>query len=257
MTQVLVVGGGITGLAAALDLAKAGVEVTLVESSDRLGGKIHTERIDGFTVETGPDSFVSYRPAALALGRELGLADQVIATLDPRLVHLRRSTQEGSKGAMVKLPDGMGLVLPTRLGPFVRTKLFSWPEKLRAAVDLVLPRRLRAGDIAIGELLRHRLGPGIVRALAEPLLGGVYGASIDELSVDAVIPQLRQYETEHRSLMLASLAQGRAARDAAKKAGSPLPAGHRSARSATASDHSSMRSPRPSPSSPPQPCDSA
>ena len=210
---VVVVGGGITGLAAAYELTLAGVPVLLVEASDRLGGKVWTKRVEGFLIEAGPDSFISYRPAATELARELGLGGSIIGTTEPRRVFIR------ARGAMVPMPDGMGLVLPTRIGPFVTTPLFSWPQKLRAGLDLILPRRLDGEDVSIGAFLRHRLGRAMVDRLADPLLGGIYGAPVDELSLFAVVPQLRDYEREHRSLLLASLAQGRAAR--ARASGSP------------------------------------
>ncbi len=223
MGGALVVGGGITGLAAAYELTRAGVPVLLVEATERLGGKIRTETIDGFLVEAGPDSFISYRPAATALSRELGLGDAIIRTTDPRIVRIL------ARGRMVPMPDGMGLVLPTRMAPFVTTRLFSWPQKLRAGLDLVLPRSLDGTDVSIGTFLRHRLGSAMVDRLADPLIGGIYGASIDELSLLAVLPQLGDFERDHRSLLLASLAQGRARRrgsaGAAGTAGRPPAAG--------------------------------
>jgi oxygen-dependent protoporphyrinogen oxidase len=206
----VVVGGGITGLAAAYRLAQAGVPVLLVEASDRLGGKIRTERLGGFLVEAGPDSFIAYRPAATELSRELGLGATIIRTTDPRIVHIR------ARGRMIPMPEGMGLVLPTRMAPFVTTRLFSWPQKLRAGLDVVLPRWLDGEDVSIGAFLRHRLGGAMVDRLADPLLGGIYGAPVDELSLFAVVPQLRDYERDHRSLLFASLAQGRAARARAR-----------------------------------------
>lgn len=221
--DVVVVGGGISGLAAAYEAARAGARVVLVEAADRLGGKIRTEHVDGFVVEAGPDSFISYRPAATELARELGLGDAIIRTNEPRAVFIRAG------GRLVRMPEGMGLVLPTRMAPFVTTRLFSWPQKLRAGVDVVLPRRLNGADVSIGAFLRARLGPAMVERLADPLLGGIYGAPVDELSLLAVVPQLRDYERDHRSLLLASLAQGRAARGraraAAAGAGSGAPGG--------------------------------
>lgn len=202
--SVLVVGGGLTGLTAAWSLGRAGVPTLLVEASARLGGKVRTERVDGFLVEDGPDSFISYRPAALELCRELGLDDSIIRPTEPRTVFIRTG------GKFVTMPDGMGLVLPTRMLPFVTTRLFSPVQKLRAGLDLVLPRSSEVGDVSIGAFLRRRLGPAIVERLAGPLLGGVYGTPIDELSLDAVAPQLRESERVHRSLMLGSIAAGRA-----------------------------------------------
>jgi protoporphyrinogen/coproporphyrinogen III oxidase len=200
----LVVGGGLTGLAAAWSLGRAGVPTLLVEASNRLGGKVHTQRVDGFLVEHGPDSFISYRPAALELCRELGLGDSIIRPREPRTVLIR------TRGKFVMMPEGMGPILPTRLRPFLTTRLLSPAQKLRAALDLVLPRSGEAGDVSIGSFLRRRLGRATVDRLAGPLLGGIYGRPIDELSLDAVAPQLRESERVHRSLMLGSIAAGRA-----------------------------------------------
>jgi oxygen-dependent protoporphyrinogen oxidase len=205
---VLVVGGGITGLVAARDLGRAGVPTVLVEASPRLGGKVATERVGGFVVELGPDSFITTRPAGVALARELGLGDQLVGVREPRTVHIRRD------GRLVPMPEGLGLVLPTRAWPFVRTRLFTWPEKARMGLDLILPRLARPEDESVGAFLRRRLGPALVDRLAGPLVGGIYGTDIDALSLDAVVPQLREAERAHRSLLLAGLADGRAMRRA-------------------------------------------
>lgn len=220
--RLLVVGGGITGLAAAWEAVSATADgtpadVLLVESSGRFGGKLHTELTDGLLLEHGPDSFVSYRPAAQQLATEVGLGDDLIGTSGQRTVFLH------SRGRLRRLPAGMGMVLPNRILPFVTTGILSPADKLRAGLDLVLPRRLRDGeDVAIGEFLRARLGGGIVRRFADPMVGGIYGASVDELSLDAVLPSLRADEKAHRSLMLAALAQGRKARAAGRGPGSPF-----------------------------------
>lgn len=211
--RAVVVGAGIAGLAAAVELVDAGADVALIDAAPRVGGKIVTERVDGFVVEHGPDSFVSYRPAVTALASRFGLGGDIISATEPRIVFLRRD------GAMIPLPEGMGLVLPTRLGPFARSRLFTWPQKLRVGLDLALPRYLEDEDMAIGRFLRYRLGPAVVERLADPLIGGIYGTSIEELSLDAVLPMLRSYEQESRSLILASLASGR---KAANGAGSPF-----------------------------------
>jgi oxygen-dependent protoporphyrinogen oxidase len=215
--DVLVAGGGITGLAAAWELGRLGVQVRVVEASARFGGKIATETVDGYLVESGPDSFVTLRPAALDLARELGLADELVSTLDPRTVYVSH------RGRLVRMPEGFGLVLPTRLRPFVTTRLFSIPEKLRMALDLALPRLANGHDEAVGAFLRRRVGDAAVDRLAGPLVGGIYGTPIDELSVDAVVPQLRTAERAHRSLLLAGLAEGRSARRAAPEAGGSRP----------------------------------
>ena len=214
---VLVVGGGITGLATAHSLARDGIPVTLAEAGSRLGGKVSTERADGFVIEGGPDSILAIRPAGIALARELGLGDQLIGTRGTRRVYIRH------RGGLVPIPEGLGLVLPTRAGPFVRTGLFSLAEKARMAKDVAWPRILGPEDVAVGTFLRTRLGSPLVDRLAGPLVGGIYGTPIDELSLDAVVPQLRVAERDHRSLLLAGLADGRAMRAsaAARPTGEP------------------------------------
>ncbi len=216
--RLLVVGGGIAGLAAAWEaISRPGTEVVLVEADERLGGKLHTESIDGFLIEHGPDSFVSYRPAAAQLAREVGLGEELIGTSGSRQVYLR----SGDK--LRPIPAGMGMVLPTRLLPFATTGILSVAAKLRAGLDLILPRQLGTDDVAIGAFLRRRLGGGIVTGFADPMVGGIYGASVDELSLDAVLPSLRSDEAAHRSLILASLASGRKARAARKASGARGP----------------------------------
>jgi protoporphyrinogen/coproporphyrinogen III oxidase len=205
---VLVAGGGITGLAAAQELGRAGVPTLLLEAAPRLGGKVGTDVVDGFVVERGPDSFITTRPAGVALARELGLGDELVGVREPRTVYIMRD------GRLVPMPEGLGLVLPTRAWPFVRTRLFSWPEKARMGLDLVLPRLAPAEDESVGRFLERRLGRALVDRLAGPLVGGIYGTDIDELSLDAVVPQLREAEARHRSLLLAGLADGRAMRRA-------------------------------------------
>ena len=207
--SVLVVGGGITGLTAARSLARDGFPVVLAEAGPRLGGKVSTEHADGFTIEHGPDSFLATRPAGTALVRELGLGDALVGTAGTRTVYIRH------RGGLVPMPEGLGLVLPTRALPFALSPLFSWPEKVRMAKDVVSPRSMPDDDIAVGVYLRGRLGNPLVERLAGPLVGGVYGTPIDELSLDAVVPTLRTAEREHRSLLLAGLADGRSMRAAA------------------------------------------
>lgn len=196
---VVVVGGGIAGLATAHALRARGAAVTLVEASGRLGGKIATERVDGFLVERGPDSLLAAHPAAKSLVADLGMADEMIAAEPPGGVFVYHH------GRLVAVPDGVGFGIPTRLIPFVRSPLFSPLEKARAAMDLVLPRGKADGDESIGSFLRRRFGDAVVDRLAGPLIGGVYGAQVDELSLLALVPRLRDAERAHRSLVLAGL----------------------------------------------------
>ena len=152
-TRLVIVGGGITGLSAAhraVEIARErglGLQLTLIEARERLGGSIASERVDGFLVEAGPDSFLSEKPWALALCRRLGVEDRLVRT-DDRF----RKVFVWHRGRLHPLPDGFQLLAPTALRPFATSSLFSWPGKLRMALDLVLPR----GD-------RRRREPGRIR----------------------------------------------------------------------------------------------
>ena len=116
------------------------------------------------------------------------------------------------------MPEGLGLVLPTKVMPFARTRLFSLAREAPDGAATSSRRGCSApDDIAVGTYLRRRLGSPLVDRLAGPLVGGVYGTPIDELSLDAVVPQLRVAEREHRSLLFAGLADGRAMRRAIAK----------------------------------------
>ncbi|MBF6606867.1 MAG: protoporphyrinogen oxidase [Chloroflexi bacterium] len=201
---VLVIGGGITGLVAARELARAGRPVVLIEATARLGGKIVTERRADFLVEHGPDSFMTTRAAAIELCRAVGLGERLVTPLTPggTLIH------EG--GRFLPVPAGLALVLPTKLRPLLTTPLLSPRDKARAGLDLLLPRRRTDADESIGTFLRRRFGSGVVEHVAAPLVESVYGADIDELSLLALAPQLHEAEQRHRSLVLAGLALGRA-----------------------------------------------
>ena len=201
--KLIVVGGGLSGLAAAhraVELARERgrpLELTLLEGADRLGGTIQTERRDGFLVECGPDSFLSEKPWALALCRRLGVEDRLIGT-DNRF----RRVFVAFRGRLHPLPDGFQLLAPTRLGPFLASSLFSWPGKLRMACDLVLPRG-GSPDESLGAFVRRRLGREALERVAQPLVGGIYTADPDELSLGATMPRFLEMERRERSVILA------------------------------------------------------
>ncbi|MDP9133207.1 MAG: protoporphyrinogen oxidase [Actinomycetota bacterium] len=201
--KLVVVGGGITGLAAAhraVELAAErglSLDLTLLEAGDRLGGTIATERRDGFLVECGPDSFLSEKPWALALCRRLGLEDRLVRT-DDRF----RRTFVVWGGALHPLPAGFQLLAPTRLGPLLASRLFTWPGKLRMALDLVLPRGGEA-DESLGAFVRRRLGREALERVAQPLVAGIYTADPDDLSLSATMPRFKELEQRERSVILA------------------------------------------------------
>jgi len=200
--RLVVVGGGITGLAAAhhaLELARErriALELTLVEARERLGGTIATERAGGFLIEAGPDSFLSEKPWALALCRRLGLEDRLART-DDRY----RKVFVWHAGRLHPLPDGWELLAPTRLAPFLSSRLFSWPGTLRMAFDLVLPRGI-ADDESLGAFVRRRLGREALERVAQPLVAGIYTADPDDLSLTATMPRFAELEKQERSIIL-------------------------------------------------------
>lgn len=214
--HVAIIGGGITGLSAAWYLEKlsaarnAGLTYTLLEAGDRWGGKLRTERIDGFgeepfVVEAGPDSFISDKPSALRLARELGLEDRVIDTNDDK-----RKTFVVVKGRPVPLPDGVLMIVPTKIMPFALSPLISLPGKLRMGLDLFIPARRDGQDETLAEFIERRLGHEALDKLAEPLMSGIYNAEADRQSLLATFPRFRALEEEHGSLTRGMLASRRA-----------------------------------------------
>ena len=195
-TEIAIIGGGITGLAAAFTLQKLGIPYTLVEAGSFLGGVIRTEARDGFLLEGGPDSILAQKPEGLALCRELGLADRLVPTNpDDRSVYILRG------GRLHPLPEGMMLAVPTRIRPFLRSRLFSWPGKLRMGLDLVIPRRNGHSDESIASFLRRRFGQEAVERLGEPLLAGIHAGDPERLSILATFPRFRELEIRSGSLV--------------------------------------------------------
>jgi oxygen-dependent protoporphyrinogen oxidase len=201
--RLVVIGGGIAGLSAAhraVEHARErgqGIALTLLEAGDRLGGIVQTERRDGFLVESGPDSFISEKPWALALCRRIGVEDRLVRT-DDRF----RTAFVAFGGRLHPLPDGFQLLAPTRLASLLRSSLFSWGGKLRMAMDLVLPRGGNS-DESLGAFVRRRLGREALERVAQPLIGGIYTADPDSLSLAATMPRFLEMEREHRSVILA------------------------------------------------------
>ncbi|MGB9456969.1 MAG: protoporphyrinogen oxidase [Bryobacteraceae bacterium] len=202
MPETVIVGGGISGLAAAYYLAKGGATATLVESRPRLGGVIETVEVEGCTIEAGPDSFLSAKPAALELIGELGLADQVIGSNDHlRVTFVRRD------GRLTPLPDGLMMMVPTKILPLLATSLVGWRTKLRMAMELLRAPKPAAGDQSVAEFIEEHYGAEAVDYLAEPLLSGVYGGNPADLSVSSVLPRFVELANRYGSLTRGVLAE--------------------------------------------------
>ena len=205
MKRVAIVGGGISGLSAAFALeqqrqAGAPLEYALFESSSNLGGVLCTELVDGCVVEGGPDSFLTEKPWAADLCRQLGLGDQLIGSNDAE-----RKTYILLNGKLVPLPDGLMFMVPTKILPVVFSPLFSLTTKLRMAFEWFDKPQSRP-DEPVAALVERHYGAEMVDRLADPLLSGVYGGDASQLGVQAVLPRFAQMEAKFGSLSRAMLA---------------------------------------------------
>jgi len=206
MKRIAIIGGGISGLSAAFTLEqrrRAGVplECVLYESAARLGGVISTEYVDGCVVEAGPDSFLTEKPWAADLCRELGLKDQLIGSNDAE-----RKTYILLKGRLVPIPDGLMFMVPTRILPVVFSRLFSLVTKFRMAQEWFHSPSSSSKDESVAKFVERHYGSKLVERLADPLLSGVYGGDSSQLSVRAVLPRFAEMEASHGSLGRAMLA---------------------------------------------------
>ncbi|PLS02987.1 protoporphyrinogen oxidase [Neobacillus cucumis] len=199
--KVVVVGGGIAGLTSAFYLQKTiqdqklPIEIQLIESSHRLGGKLQTVIKDGYIIERGPDSFLARKTSIIRLAKEVGMEDQLVPNSTGKSYVLANEE-------LHPMPGGSIMGIPTEIGPFITTSLFSIPGKVRAAADFILPRSVRGKDQSLGQFFRRRLGDEVVENLIEPLLSGIYAGDIDQLSLMSTFPQFYEVEQKYRSLII-------------------------------------------------------
>lgn len=204
MPHVTIIGGGMAGLATAYYLQKksreAGVELnyTLIESAPQFGGKITTDQVDDFVIEGGPDSFITQKPWATQLCRELGLAERLIPTNDER-----RSIFVLNKGKLTPFPGGYRLTVPTEFIPFALSPLISPLGKLRMGLDLFIPPRREQGDESLAEFVRRRLGNEALDKIAGPVMAGIYVADPERLSLLSTFPMFAEMEQKYGSLIKA------------------------------------------------------
>jgi len=220
--RIAIIGGGISGLSAAYTLEqkrRAGVDVeyVLYESAPRLGGVLVTDRVDGCLVEAGPDSFITEKPWAADLCREIGLGDQLIGSNDTQ-----RKTYIVVKGRLVVMPDGLMFMVPTKILPTVFSPLFSLRTKIRMAMEWFHPPHRASADETVADLVQRHYGSDMVNLLADPLLSGVYGGEASQLSVRAVLPRFAEMEAKHGSLGRAMLAARKKVAAAKKGPAPPL-----------------------------------
>ena len=217
--RVVVVGAGLTGLAAAHRLvARASslrrpLEVVVLDAKERIGGAIWTKSVDGFTLEGGADSFITNKPWAYDLCQELGLGGQIIGTDDRH----RRSFVV-RRGKLLAVPEGFVLMAPSRLGPLLASPILSVRGKMRVLLDLVIPRKTDDGDESLASFVRRRLGRDALDRLVQPLVGGIYTADPNELSLKATLPQFPLMEQKHGGLIRGARQQARVSRAAERSA---------------------------------------
>ena len=207
----IIIGGGIAGLSAAYYLHKLASQqplpfsVHIYEQGQCFGGKILTERLDGFVIEGGPDTFVATKPWAVALCRELGIADSLQGT-NPHL----KKTYILHRQRLHTLPGGLTMMIPTEISPMLTTGLLSWLGKLRMGMDFFISPRREVGDESMGEFVSRRIGREAYEHLIEPLMSGIYAGDGDQLSLQATLPYLRDLELKHGGLVRGALAVRRA-----------------------------------------------
>jgi protoporphyrinogen/coproporphyrinogen III oxidase len=205
MYKIAVIGGGITGLSTAYWLREKcnnhslPLELTLIEGTSRLGGLLKSVSDDGFLMECGPDAFISEKKEALDLARRLGLQDHLIGT-NPKF---RRSFIV-RKGRLHPVPEGFYLLAPSRLWPFINSGIISWPGKIRMLMDLIVPRTADCGsmqDETLASFVKRRLGREALERVAQPMVGGIYTADPEKLSLASTMPRFLEIEKRYRSLL--------------------------------------------------------
>lgn len=218
--RIAVIGGGFSGLAAAHRLTELTgrpasppvhrpVDVVLFEAAEHSGGVTGTVREDDWLIETGADSFITNKPQAVDLCRRLGIEDQLIPTDD----RFRRSLVL-RKGRPLPVPEGFMLMAPARIGPILRTRVLSPWGKLRMGLEYLLPRGATGSDESLAAFVRRRFGREVFERLVQPLVGGIYTADPELLSLRATLPRFLDMEQQHGSLIRATLRQ-QAARNSA------------------------------------------
>jgi oxygen-dependent protoporphyrinogen oxidase len=220
--RIAIIGGGISGLSAAFTLeekrrTEVPVEYVVYEANPRLGGVLVTECVEDCLVEAGPDSFLTEKPWAADLCRQIGLGDQLIGSNDRQ-----RKTYILSKGRLVAMPDGLMFMVPTKILPTVFSSLFSLRTKIRMAREWFHPLQQSKADETVADLIERHYGAAMVDILADPLLSGVYGGEASQLSVRAVLPRFADMEAKHGSHGRALLSTRKTMAAATKGSALPL-----------------------------------
>ncbi|MCI2875654.1 protoporphyrinogen oxidase [Staphylococcus hominis] len=194
--KVAIIGAGITGLASAYYFKhyNEDIDVTIFEATSRPGGKIQTYRREGYTIELGPESYLGRKTIMTDLAKDIGLEDDLITNQTGQSYIF-------AKNQLYPIPGGSIMGIPTDIKPFLKTRLISPLGKLRAGLDLVIPPIKIENDISVGDFFRKRLGNEMLENLIEPLMGGIYGTDIDQLSLMSTFPDFKYKEESYGSLI--------------------------------------------------------
>ncbi len=201
--KIAIIGGGITGLAAAYELTlkakknNTELEIELFEKDANLGGKIITKKEDPYLIEGGPDCFIIEKPWALQLIKELGLEDELLNTSSQA-----SGTFVYDNQALHRLPEGVMMMVPTKPLPFLKSKLISWPGKIRMACDILVPKRKESGDETLASFVKRRLGKEALDKMAEPLIGGIHAGNPENMSLLSTFPRFLEMEQDGGSLII-------------------------------------------------------
>lgn len=214
--HILIAGGGISGLSAALELQDRGATVTLVEAGNRFGGPLYTQQIDEYQIDTGPDSFLSSKPDGIKLIERLGIENRVINTRpDGGGTFILR------KGRLVPLPEGITLLVPTQFKAVATTSLLTPLGKARLLLDYVIPAKKSGPEESVGDFVKRRMGRQAFEQLAEPLLSGIYAGDAAKLSLQSTFPRLLDVEQQYGGIIKGAIAQRKAAKQRAASPTAP------------------------------------
>ena len=198
-TDVVIVGGGVSGLSAAFYLKKLGIRPVVVEKTERFGGLIKTDYVKGCELEAGPDSFISAKPSVAELAKDLRIEGQMIGSNDEkRQIFVIRN------GVLTPMPKGMVMMVPTDWGSVLRSPLFSDKAKGRFLLETFSEPRERSGDFSIRDFVLDHFTEESLAYITEPLLSGVYGGDSARLSARSVLPRFVEYERKSGSLIKAA-----------------------------------------------------
>lgn len=196
--RIAVIGGGISGLAAAHRVVeqRPAARVVVFESADRPGGVIDTVARDGCLFECSADGFITAVPWGVGLCRRVGLADDLLSTDESR-----RRAFVVCRGRLEPVPDGFIIMAPRRVGSVLTSRILSPWGKLRMAAEWFIPPRRDGGDESVADFVTRRLGREVYERLVQPLIGGIYTADPRDLSLAATMPQFITMERDHGGLI--------------------------------------------------------